>query len=87
MAAPRDGLGTHDGDPFARDQLFHFLHNLFESRCEHEIRIGAKRAYFPGRVLRIGRRLSKPAEISAPDIFNAITCFREVANASRRKCG
>lgn len=73
MAAPRDSLGTHDGDPFARDQLFHFLHDLFESRCEHEVRIGAKGTYFPGRVLRIGGRLSKPSEIFAPDILNAIT--------------
>ena len=74
MTAPRDGLGTHDGDPFARDQLFHFLHNPLESRREHEIRVGAKRAYFPGRVLRIGGRFSKPTEIFAPDILNAITC-------------
>ena len=73
MAAPWDGLCTHDGDPFARDQLCHFLHDLFESRCEHEVRIGAKGTYFPGRVLRIGGRLSKPTEVAPPDILNAIT--------------
>jgi hypothetical protein len=29
------------------------LHSRFEFMGEHEICVGAKRAYFPGRVLRI----------------------------------
>ena len=71
MTAPRDCLGTHDGGPLARHQLFHLTHDGFEFGCQRKIRVGAKRTDFPARVLRIGGGFPESTEVAAPDVLNA----------------
>ena len=72
MAAPGDGFGAHESDaPLGRDGL-HLCHNLFEFRCQHEVGVGAKGADPPSGVHRIRRRFAKAAEVTAPQIIDAI---------------
>lgn len=76
VTAPGHRFGAHDGNPLACRDPLEFLHDHWEIWGHHEIRVSSECPIAPARVWRIGRRFSKPAEISTPEVINFFLCQR-----------
>ena len=70
MAAPRNGFGARQRDPFLPRYFFDLLQDALKFNCQHEIGVGPKGPDFPSGVRRVRRGFAKTAEISAPKVFH-----------------